>query len=112
MINTAINYYRKNMAGSAEDADLPVTANLNANGESVFSYLSTQELLKYIQDLPDGYRIVFNLYAIEGFKHHEIGEMLGISENTSKTQLSKARKALQERIIAEKYETVYRSDTV
>jgi RNA polymerase sigma factor (sigma-70 family) len=57
--------------------------------------LNVGDLLGLIDTLPAGYRTVFNLYAIEGYKHQEIGEMLGISENTSKTQLMKAREALQ-----------------
>ena len=51
-----------------------------------------------IDNLPDGYKMVFNLYAIEGFKHHEIATMLKISEGTSKSQLSQARKLLQHQI--------------
>jgi RNA polymerase sigma-70 factor (ECF subfamily) len=50
-----------------------------------------------VDTLPQGYRTVFNLYAIEGMKHHEIATELGISENTSKTQLMKAREQLQKR---------------
>jgi RNA polymerase sigma-70 factor (ECF subfamily) len=49
--------------------------------------------------LPDGYRMIFNLYAIEGYKHQEIASMLGINEGTSKSQLSHARKILKEQII-------------
>jgi RNA polymerase sigma-70 factor (ECF subfamily) len=55
-----------------------------------------------IQALPVGYRTVFNLYAIEGYKHHEIADMLGISEGTSKSQLSKARKILQAQVTQER----------
>jgi len=51
-----------------------------------------------IDSLPEGYKMIFNLYAIEGFKHQEIATMLGISEGTSKSQLSHARKMLQENI--------------
>jgi RNA polymerase sigma factor (sigma-70 family) len=54
--------------------------------------------LKLVSALPDGYRTVFNMYAIEGFTHAEIGEVLGISENTSKSQLFKARKWLQAKL--------------
>ena len=57
--------------------------------------LEEEDLLKMVQSLPDGYRAVFNLYAIEGYNHKEIGELLRISENTSKSQLSRARKQLQ-----------------
>lgn len=52
-----------------------------------------------IDNLPNGYKMVFNLYAIEGYKHQEIAEMLSISEGTSKSQLSHARKLLQQQII-------------
>ena len=60
--------------------------------------LSAEELLKLIAELPDGYRVVFNLYAIEGYSHKEIAEVLNIGESTSRSQLVKARKLLQTRI--------------
>ena len=60
--------------------------------------LEAEQLLKLVQRLPDGYRTVFNLYAIEGYSHKEIAEQLGISENTSKSQLSRARTLLQEKL--------------
>lgn len=56
------------------------------------------ELMKLIDTLPSGYRTVFNLYAIEGYTHQEIGVLLGMSENTSKTQYKKAREAIQSRM--------------
>jgi RNA polymerase sigma-70 factor, ECF subfamily len=56
------------------------------------------DIQSLIDSLPDGYKMIFNLYAIEGFKHHEIASMLGINEGTSKSQLSHARKMLQEQI--------------
>ncbi len=59
---------------------------------------SVEQIQKLIDNLPDGYRMVFNLYAIEGFKHQEIATMLGISEGTSKSQLSHARRILQQQI--------------
>ena len=79
---------------------------LNIENENIIAYqnediltrLGKKELLQMVQDLPPAYRMVFNLYAIEGFKHQEIGKMLGISEGTSKSQLSHARKMLQEQI--------------
>ena len=58
--------------------------------------LSTDELLRLISQLPDGYRTIFNLYAIEGYSHAEIAEMLGVTEGTSKSQLSRARALLQQ----------------
>jgi RNA polymerase sigma-70 factor (ECF subfamily) len=63
------------------------------------SKFSVEDIQFLIDNLPDGYRMIFNLYAIEGFKHHEIATMLNISEGTSKSQLSHARKMLQDHII-------------
>lgn len=60
--------------------------------------LSAEELLKLIGTLPEGYRIVFNLYVIEGYDHQEIGALLGINPATSRSQLAKARRALQTQI--------------
>lgn len=60
--------------------------------------LSVEELLGQVQKLPDGYRVVFNMYAIEGYSHREIAESLDISEGTSKSQLSKAKKMLRLKI--------------
>ncbi|MCS6820354.1 MAG: RNA polymerase sigma factor [Microscillaceae bacterium] len=60
--------------------------------------LSVEELMQMIENLPIGYRTIFNLYAIEGYSHKEIAEMLNISEGTSKSQLSRARTLLQEMI--------------
>jgi len=65
----------------------------------VLSSLSEDELIKLISGLPDGYRIVFNLYVMEGYSHDEIGEMLGIQAATSRSQLVKARKLLQKQIL-------------
>lgn len=72
-------------------------------GNEVFmdENIDAKQILELIKDLPDGYRTVFNLYAIEGFPHIEIAKMLGISENTSKTQLHKARLQLQKKLINE-----------
>lgn len=66
-----------------------------------FPAFDLQFVLKKIQSLAPGYRAVFNLYIVEGYQHHEIGEMLGISENTSKSQLSRARKILQDMLATE-----------
>jgi RNA polymerase sigma-70 factor (ECF subfamily) len=63
--------------------------------DAVYPTLAMKDLLSLLQTLPVGYRTVFNLYAIEGYNHAQIAEMMGISENTSKTQLFKARKMLQ-----------------
>lgn len=106
MVTTAINYYRKNIAGhyDVDIADIPQEDILV---ENIYSYLSTKELMDYVQKLPDGYRMVFNLYVIEGYKHHEIAEIMNISENTSKSQLMKARRCLMKSLKeTEEYERV------
>lgn len=97
MVNTAIESYRKNLRTMnvvpIEDAyDQPSTS-------FDFSRLGMQDLLKVIQKLADGYRVVFNMYIIEGYSHKEIAEILGISEGASKSQLSRARAILKEEII-------------
>ena len=65
---------------------------------TVIEDLAAEDLLKVIQKLPNGYRTVFNLYAIEGYNHKEIGALLKISEGTSKSQLARARATLQKKI--------------
>lgn len=67
--------------------------------DEINEQFSVEQIQNLIDNLPDGYRMVFNLYAIEGFKHQEIAKMLGISEGTSKSQLSHARKLLQQQIL-------------
>lgn len=97
MVNTAINLYRKKIKYQ-KDISLDQTEPINNEEESAIDKLSAKELLDVIRELPDGYRMVFNLNVIEGYTHREIGEMLNISENTSKSQLSRARGVLQEKL--------------
>ena len=107
MINAAVDNYQANLKHAfhedvseiaesdgliilaGEDDDLPDGMNI-----------PHKKLMEMIQELPDGYRMVFNLFAIENYNHKEIATLLGISENTSKTQLFKARKALRNKIEA------------
>ena len=96
VVNTALkNYnrssYQKENIGLPDYHDEPVDAVAIAN-------LGEEELLREIAALPDGYRMVFNLYVIEGFSHKEIAEQLDISENTSKSQYSRAKTHLREMI--------------
>lgn len=67
--------------------------------DGIISMLSAKEITQMIQQLPEGYRTVFNLYMVEGYAHQEIADTFGISVNTSKTQLHKARLALQQKIM-------------
>jgi RNA polymerase sigma factor (sigma-70 family) len=64
----------------------------------VLSQMSVNEILIIMQNMPDGYRVVFNMFAIEGFSHHEIATFLGISENTSKSQFARAKSYLKQRL--------------
>ncbi len=92
-VNLALEDIRKNMRGiTTTDLDSADQVPYTDHG---FQKLSVDELMGLVQKLPDGYRTVFNLFGIEGYSHKEIAEMLGISENTSKTQLLKARLQLQ-----------------
>jgi RNA polymerase sigma factor (sigma-70 family) len=62
------------------------------------NHLEAADLIQLIQELPVGYRTVFNLYALEGYSHAEIGDLLGITESTSKSQLNRARNVLKQKI--------------
>jgi RNA polymerase sigma factor (sigma-70 family) len=66
---------------------------------SAYAHLTEKDLLVLINNLPDGYRLIFNLYVIEGYQHDEIADMLGIQSGTSRSQLVKARNMLQKQII-------------
>ena len=68
---------------------------------SIIEELSKEEILRVIQELPDGYRTVFNLYVLEGYSHKDIGQMLNIGESTSRSQLVKARNLLKQKLINE-----------
>ena len=89
-INEALNY-KKKFKLKWTKVEL-----IDSDAFENFKHLDeTEYLLKALQSLPKGYRTVFNLHAIEGYKHREIAEMLNISDNTSKTQLKKAKEMLQ-----------------
>ena len=95
---TCLMYLRKkdalNMSGDLDEA-----ASLPQKEASQTQQLGYKELMKLILQMPDGYRTVFNLYAIEGFSHKEISQMLGISEVSSRSQLNRARNWLQKKIM-------------
>jgi len=100
MINTSLSYYNASLkhyfqSGIEQIEDLTASH----EEESIYSNApSRSELLGLIQDLPEGYRFVFNMYVFEDFSHKEIASMLGISINTSKSQLAKARRRLQKKL--------------
>ena len=89
-VHTAINYYFKGLKYN-QFIELHSTALEVPVDEEVFSIMSTAEMLGVIQRLPLGYRTIFNMNVIDGYEHKEIANMLGISEETSKSQLSRAK---------------------
>lgn len=96
MVNESLMYIRKNKNMSLEVE--VEKAEFEPDYHSLEQSLETGDLMAIIAELPVGYRTVFNLYAIEGFNHKEIAEMMDINENTSKSQLSRARTYLQNRL--------------
>ena len=105
MINAALRQHRRNAPLVAvSDAEYPVAL---ASEEFTLSSYAYAELLEVVQQLAPRYQLVFNLYAIEGYTHKEIGELLTISEGTSKSQYSRARVILQNKL--ERLGTTYQS---
>jgi RNA polymerase sigma-70 factor (ECF subfamily) len=97
VVNTSLEEHRKNVhmypVSDFEEAVLEYSE------EEVLSGIAADELMSMLDQLSPGYRTIFNLYAIEGYSHKEIAEMLGISEGTSKSQLARARMLLKEMIV-------------
>ncbi len=104
VINTSLKQNRKFFDKMHMD-DVSVMRDEPSEEFTLTAY-NFQELLAFIQQLPAGYQAIFNLYAIEGFKHHEIAEMLSISEGTSKSQYARAKVLLQ-KMIAKDEDKVY-----
>lgn len=97
MVNAALQNLRKWKKLDFHE-DIDTHSNLVMHEEDVYDKLGAKELTYIVQSLPNGYRVVFNLYVIEGYKHREIAEMLNISENTSKSQLRKAKSMLRNQL--------------
>ena len=96
-VNGALEYLRKTDV-LRNSADIGSLSEQVGENETAVSKLSTEELMGLIKQLPDGFRTVFNLYAIEGYSHKEIAGMLHITESTSRSQYVRARQWLQEQI--------------
>lgn len=93
-VNTALQHIRKKRM-LFSDVEMTDLANMIESRDDIIGTMSAEEIMTMVQQLPDGYRVVFNLYIIEGFNHNEIGEKLGISANTSKSQLSRAKRMMR-----------------
>ena len=99
MINCAIDYYRRN---EKHYHALDIShVQYEAVSETALDALSAEEIIAAVQKLPPSYRMVFNLFVIEGYKHEEIANMVGISVGTSKSNLAVAREKLKKMLIIE-----------
>ncbi|MBC7641347.1 MAG: sigma-70 family RNA polymerase sigma factor [Flavobacterium sp.] len=97
MVNECISYIRVHKKIQFVDDNF-VLGRDEESANNIESKLSQDDIQFLINSLPDGYKMIFNLYCIEGYKHQEIAKMLNINEGTSKSQLSHARKILQQQI--------------
>jgi len=95
MVNTAITYYHKNYKHRYHKEIDEAQSFVLPGNELTDMDFTRDELLEVIDSLPEGYRMIFNLYAVEGYKHREIAEMLEIDVNTSKSQYSRAKKTIR-----------------
>jgi RNA polymerase sigma factor (sigma-70 family) len=95
MVCTAIDHFRKNRKHQIVGELDSTMYHLQADTEGAIDKVSYDEIIKFIQELSPGYRIVLNLFIVEGYSHEDIAEQLGISVGTSKSNLAKARKQLQ-----------------
>ncbi|MBP7821921.1 MAG: sigma-70 family RNA polymerase sigma factor [Saprospiraceae bacterium] len=98
MVNTSIDYYRKSLRRKTED--LENAYHVSVKEADAVAQFSEQEILQAVQELTPAYRMVFNLYVIEGYSHKEIAETVGITESTSRSNLVKARMKLQAALLA------------
>ncbi|PKP19496.1 MAG: hypothetical protein CVU05_11245 [Bacteroidetes bacterium HGW-Bacteroidetes-21] len=105
MVHLAINFFNRQMS-KWDHSDVSHAELLENSSPDAVSEMSAAELMTHVQSLPDGYRMVFNLYAIEGYSHSEIAALLNVTESTSKTQLMKARRLLMTKIKTKVYETI------
>ncbi|MBN8653064.1 MAG: RNA polymerase sigma factor [Cytophagales bacterium] len=106
VVNESLSYLRKHKNMYLE-TDIEA-ADYEPDYQNLEAHLEAEDLMKMIEALPAGYRIVFNLYAIDGYSHKEIAEQLNISENTSKSQLSRARVALQKSLQNAEQDLLYK----
>src|SRR5690606_38798350 len=96
-INSSIEHFRKKSLQLSKVSDKEENT-IEDTDISALDNLAEKDIINLIQQLSPGYRTVFNLYVVEGYSHREIGEKLGISEGTSKSQLARARAILQKKV--------------
>lgn len=98
IVNTSITHYKQNLKHYYQDDITEIKETESAHFDNYDADFTKEELLGVIQSLSEGYKMVFNLYVIEGFKHKEIAEMLGIDVATSKSQFHRAKKLIQKKL--------------
>ncbi len=98
VINTSIDFYRQDIRRKSEELD--TASYVNSDIPDALSTLSSEEILKALQQLPHSYRSVFNLYVIEGYSHKEISQIMNINESTCRSNLVKARNKLKNILLA------------
>lgn len=96
-VNSSIEHFRKKALQLSKVSDKEENT-IEDTDSSALDQMAEKDIVRLIQELSPGYRTVFNLYVVEGYSHREIGDMLGISEGTSKSQLARARSILQKRV--------------
>jgi RNA polymerase sigma factor (sigma-70 family) len=96
-VNSSIEHFRKKSLDLSRVSEKEENTIENSDISALDS-MAEKDIIRLVQDLSPGYRTVFNLYVIEGYSHKEIGELLGISEGTSKSQLARARSILQRKV--------------
>ena len=98
MVNTALDQYRKNLKFQ-KNVEIDSVDYKLEKSQFILETIHAEDLLKIIRTIPEGYRVVFNLFAIEGYSHKEIAERLGVTESTSKSQYSRAKKMLRKLLV-------------
>src|SRR6188474_3439716 len=101
MVHTCINVLKKNKKFS-DSVDINLASGIGIREESIPSIMQAKEVVECIRLLPIGYRTVLNLYAIEGYSHKEIGNMLDIEESTSRSQYTRAKTMLEDTLVRKK----------
>lgn len=97
MVNNILDMMRKNKKHLYQ-LDVTEQVSIESNSNSALDEMSATELMEIVKSMPEGYRTVFNLFAIEGYSHKEIAEMIGFTESTSKSQFLRARSYLKKRL--------------
>lgn len=107
VVNNCINFLKKKKVYFEELDDRHVPVEQVSDDNSSMQGLSVDRVRKAMYELPDGYRVVFSLYMLEGYDHKEIGSILGVTEATSKSQYSRAKKKLRDIIQSQKQASNY-----